>query len=295
VRSTASIVIVAVAGLLVALAALLDDGRAASALPHVRVIAKVPDALLAAAGTVFVVAWILIMMAARAKRKPEEDPESRPQPSWRQVFAPVIAMLPLIAAVVILWLDGGRLAGALLALSQGWFGGMAGQTTAGEEPIVLSLPWLGWGLGFISLGVALATLALAVLLLFSDRLLAWYLAPRARTERAEIVAAVDESLEDLDDTADPRLAIINCYRRFERVTARAQVRRAPWQTPGEFMRDALARLSLPAAPVERLTRLFEIARFSQHALGAADRERARACLEEIRRAAEPAEDAVAVA
>jgi hypothetical protein len=295
VRSTVSIVIVAAAGLLVALAALLDDSRAAFALPHVRVTFKVPDVLLLTTGVIFGLAFLLIMVAARAKRKPEEDPESGRATSWRQTLAPVIAMLPLVAAVLVLWLDGGRIAGALLRLGEGWFGGAASVAAEGEEPIVFSLPWLGWGIGFISLAVALATLAIAVLLLFGDRLLAWWLARRARAERAEIVAVVDGSLEDLDDSPDPRVAIINCYRRFERLAERAEVRRAPWQTAEEFMRDALARLSLPPAAVERLTRLFEVARFSQHPLGVAERERARACLEEIRHATAPAEDAVAVA
>ena len=293
-RATVSIVIVAVAGLLVALAALLDPRGSGFTLPQVRVTFTVPEFLLILTGAVFVAAWVLIMVAARARRKPESDPDSSVRTSWRQAIAPVIAMLPLIGTVVILWLDGGRLAGALLALGQGWFGAPNAPDGA-AEPIVLSLPWLGWGVGLLGLAVALVTLAVAVLLLFGDRLLAWWLARHARAQRAEIVAAVDETLDDLDDGADARVAIINCYRRFEHVAARAQVRRAPWQTPEEFMREALGRLALPESSVERLTRLFEVARFSHHPLGAPERDRARRCLEEIRRSIELTEAAVAVA
>lgn len=286
--------IVAVAGLLVTLAALLDGGRGGTPeLPPVRVTLTVPEGLLFASGVIFAVAWLLIMVAARARRKPDDDPESRAS-SWRQAIAPVIALMPVIAAVVILWLDGGRIAGALLAIGQGWFGG--GATSPAEaERVELALPWLGWSVGLLSLAIALVMLAIAVLLLFGDRIIAWWMDRRARTERAEIVAVVDESLDDLVDGPDPRVAIINCYRRFEHATARAQVRRAPWQTVDEFMREALVRLALPAPAVERLTRLFEVARFSRRPIGDAERDSARACLEEIRHSLEPAGDAVGVA
>ena len=56
---------------------------------------------------------------------------------------------------------------------------------------------------------------------------------------------------------------------------------AVWQTPAEFMRATLARLPLPAAPVRRLTALFEVARFSAHPLGLEARDVACDCLDEI--------------
>ena len=70
--------------------------------------------------------------------------------------------------------------------------------------------------------------------------------------------------------------------------------RAPWQTPGEFMREAQRHLPIPAAAVERLTRLFELARFSDHPVLARDREVARDCLHEIRAALVAPEAPVAV-
>ena len=61
----------------------------------------------------------------------------------------------------------------------------------------------------------------------------------------------------------------------------ARAPRSPWQTPAEFMRTTLVRLPLPAAPVERLTALFELARFSDRPLGADARDDACDCLDEI--------------
>ena len=56
---------------------------------------------------------------------------------------------------------------------------------------------------------------------------------------------------------------------------------------GEAAREALSRLALPPVPVEQLTRLFELARFSDHSLEPGELDRARTCLEEIRAALEP--------
>lgn len=50
------------------------------------------------------------------------------------------------------------------------------------------------------------------------------------------------------------------------------------------MRTVLGKLPLPADTVARLTSLFEIARFSQHPVGPAERENAWRSLAEIRAA-----------
>jgi hypothetical protein len=91
---------------------------------------------------------------------------------------------------------------------------------------------------------------------------------------SELAAATEESLDDLRVGGDPRAAIIGCYARFERSLAAADTRRAPWQTPMEFMQAALGALPLAPEHVERLTRLFELARFSRHPLGPTEQETA---------------------
>lgn len=93
-------------------------------------------------------------------------------------------------------------------------------------------------------------------------------------ERAALQVAVQESLDDLRNLPDARLAILRCYDRFERFLAGAAVRRSPWQTAFEFMEAALRHPGLPRESVHELTSLFELARFSQHSLGPVDRERA---------------------
>jgi hypothetical protein len=101
-----------------------------------------------------------------------------------------------------------------------------------------------------------------------------------------LLAAVEESMDDLRHLPDARLAIIRCYDRFEKVLAGADVRRPPWQTVLEFMRAALKHPRLPDADVRELTRLFEVARFSRHALGPEHRERAWQALMAVKAALE---------
>ncbi len=149
-----------------------------------------------------------------------------------------------------------------------------------------------WIFGGLALAAGLGALGLALWVALADR--------PVREEEEELVganpagpleAAVDESLEDLRAESDPRRAIVRCYARFERAAADSGHARRPWLTPSEFMHEVLARLSLPRAAVPTLTGLFELARFSHHALGPRERDRAVDALHEIRRAMEAVDDA----
>jgi hypothetical protein len=123
--------------------------------------------------------------------------------------------------------------------------------------------------------LALALLLLAVMAWIYVAFLPSRMLPAAMpAERAAFQEAVQESLDDLRALPDARLAILRCYERFERLLADASVGRSPWQTALEFMRTTLRYPWLPQGGVRELTALFELARFSQHALGPPERERA---------------------
>src|SRR2546427_749022 len=95
------------------------------------------------------------------------------------------------------------------------------ETPIPETPVV-SPPWLGSLLGLLALGVGLASLAAALLLLFAERLAEWW-NRRSRLWTAEpLLEAVDESLDDLASEPDARVAIIKCYRRVAPRAARAR-------------------------------------------------------------------------
>jgi hypothetical protein len=105
----------------------------------------------------------------------------------------------------------------------------------------------------------------------------------ARPAEAPAASPGATAADDGDPRAerDPRRAIVRAYARYEAALAAARAPRSPWQTPAEFMRTTLLQLPLPAAPVQRLTALFELARFSDQPLGGEAREAACECLDAI--------------
>jgi hypothetical protein len=278
--------LVAGAGLFLAMTALLAASRAPEDMPSFRLRVVVPDPLLFASGAAFTLAVAIVIGIALSRDRRREEVEREEEPSklpwWLQAILRALPLVPLLAILVVFSFGWQYVESSLLAWSR--FVMFAGSDPGAPQPEipVLSLPWLGWLAGLLLLLAGLATLAVALLLLFAERIARWWERRNAREAAQPLSEAVQEGLEDLATEPDARTAIIKCYRRFERVAARARVVRAPWQTPDEFMREALRRLVLPHRAVDRLTRLFELARFSAHPLGSGERDTARACLEDIR-------------
>jgi uncharacterized protein DUF4129 len=89
--------------------------------------------------------------------------------------------------------------------------------------------------------------------------------PRRWLGRAEEVSlALDDSLDDLRNDPDLRRAIVAAYARMERTLAAAGLERRPSEAPFEYVARALTSLDTSAESAERLTELFEWAKFSQH-------------------------------
>jgi hypothetical protein len=80
----------------------------------------------------------------------------------------------------------------------------------------------------------------------------------------ELVLALEESLDDLRADLDPRTAVIAAYVQMERALARSGLPRSPFEAPREYLRRVLPGVGAGAVSVERLTALYERARFSAH-------------------------------
>jgi Domain of unknown function (DUF4129) len=121
-----------------------------------------------------------------------------------------------------------------------------------------------------------------------------------------LVGLLDDTLEDLEREPDPRRAVIAAWARMERGLAAAGLPRRPSEAPFEYATRVLETALDPAAPgspegfggpvqlssVNRLTGLFERAKFSHHRIGEGDRAEAIAALRAVRQAlAEAAEPA----
>jgi hypothetical protein len=102
-------------------------------------------------------------------------------------------------------------------------------------------------------------------------------------EEAAVVARVVAdiawtALDDLAQEADPRRAVVAAYARMERGLRQAGIRRAPADTPTEYLTRAFARLPAGRPEAARLTELYEEARFSDHTVAEAMRADAIAAL-----------------
>jgi hypothetical protein len=104
----------------------------------------------------------------------------------------------------------------------------------------------------------------------------------AREAAEEVAAALDDSVDDLRAEPDARRAIIAAYARMERALGAVGVRREPSEAPLEYLARALEGLKASGVSVRRLTELFRVAKFSDHALGAEDKERAITALVTVR-------------
>jgi hypothetical protein len=239
--------------------------------------------LFALAGVLFVAH---LVRRGLFQRRPEgEEPEAAaeaPQvPRWLRALTQILSLLNFIVLGYLLW-RGTISFGGLLQLGSGagsGFGPGFHRTIAESAP-----PLITWIFGALALGAGLGALALALWVVMGDRAAAEPEADDDLPGRAPLEAAVEVSLDELRAEPDARRAIIRCYARFERAAAESGVERKPWLTPMEFMREALARLPGPRTAVPTLTGLFELARFSHHALGTRERDRALDALDAIRTA-----------
>lgn len=104
---------------------------------------------------------------------------------------------------------------------------------------------------------------------------------REEVEEA-IVHALDDILDDLRAEADPRRAVIAAYARLERVLAAHGVARSASETQEEYVARIFGQLDIDFRSIRRLTDLFAVAKFSQHAVDVEMKEEAIDILEQIR-------------
>ncbi len=108
------------------------------------------------------------------------------------------------------------------------------------------------------------------------------LEPEPDDDADDLVAAVDLSLEDIENEPDPRRAVIRAYARMERALGLHGLARQPFETPLEYLARALMSLRVGRRSVERLSALFERAKFSQHEIDGSMKAEALAALAALR-------------
>ena len=219
----------------------------------------------------------------RSRRRGEGEvallPEPPKIPAWLRAVTQIVSLAYFVLLAYVLWSRGLPLMAMILSQR-----GSSGFGTHLPEAVPDAPPHVTWTFGAHALLPGVGALALAVWVAFSDRLTEWWTEASREEPPSPLAEVVAESVEDLSTEPDARRAIIRCYARFERLAADSGLARRPWLTPMEFLLEALSRLRLPRGAAQTLTGLFELARFSNRAMGEPERVRALQALDEIRAA-----------
>jgi len=91
---------------------------------------------------------------------------------------------------------------------------------------------------------------------------------------ADMVTAIESTIDDLRGETDARRAVIAAYAVMERTLARHGLARHRSEAPLEYLANILRGLHVRESAVVSLTRLFEFAKFSGHEVDAAMKEEA---------------------
>jgi hypothetical protein len=105
---------------------------------------------------------------------------------------------------------------------------------------------------------------------------------RGPTDSSELFEELAAGLDDLGSIADPRRAVIACYAHMERILGEAGVARRASDTPLEFLARVPEHHRAAEASLQRLTELFERAKFSPHQIDESMRASASRALIELR-------------
>jgi ABC-type nickel/cobalt efflux system permease component RcnA len=91
---------------------------------------------------------------------------------------------------------------------------------------------------------------------------------------ADMVSAIETTIDDLRSERDPRKAVIAAYAQMERTLTAHGLPRDQAEAPREYLTRLLRGLAVRETAVHTLTELFEYAKFSRHEIDAAMKESA---------------------
>jgi uncharacterized protein DUF4129 len=227
--------------------------------------------LLLLAGVVFVAGvWTGIYLLVLAHQI-DRGPLPRRQSLWRTLLFVTVVAASVVAASSILHDFGHNTQRVKLP-------GQPPAATAQKTPRAAPVAF-DWVPVAVVGGLTLLGLAAVGGLLMHRRV------PKKRlheTPAEAVAAALDESVDDLLAEPDPRRAVIAAYARMERALAGSGLARRRAEAPREFLTRTLRELGAGAGSVERLTGLFERAKFSPHTIDASMKDDAIAALAALR-------------
>lgn len=155
----------------------------------------------------------------------------------------------------------------------------------GLRPVLPDIPAAGGVAGrgqeWVTAVVVAAGLAIAAGFLLRGFRFHKQRSPRAKLAE-QVQEVVEEGLEELETESDPRRAVIAAYARMEQALARVGLPRARHEAALEYLDRLLALLDARSPAAQRLTELFQLAKFSDHAIDAGMQREAIRALVELR-------------
>jgi hypothetical protein len=286
----------AACGLAVTIIATWRPGTFGTAPTRYRLEVQLPTWLLLVlvAAAVLACLAVLSILIAPPRQKDPDDFELEPPPPPRLsplTLAVVLLAGPAIAFLTIPIVRRMALRSGDAGVGTSW-AGLFVPPTPHDAHAPVHVPAFDWSLvTILLLAVLLVTLAALAIIMMNEpwhALSAWLrLRPRRRrTLVRQLAETMNRNISEIEAAADPRQAVIACYRRCERTLASHRRRRYPAETPREYVGEALAMLHLPEGPTAALLEVFERARFSRLPIGEPDRHVALSALAEIRTALE---------
>jgi hypothetical protein len=227
-----------------------------------------------------------VLWEGRRRRRRDDEPEwvveQPPAAWWEKPLLVTAAFLPiagLVTAIVVL----ARRLGPTTPPGQTVVGTPTSPAPPARPGAGLEEPTAGpvvhWWL-FAAAALLLLLVALAIVVV--RRRLAPVARERTASSRGEVQAVIEESLEELEHEPDARRAVIRAYTGMERALARLGLGRRPFEAPLEYLERALVALRVSRTAGERLTALFQRARFSEHPVDPGMKHEAIAALAAVR-------------
>jgi MFS family permease len=153
------------------------------------------------------------------------------------------------------------------------------------EPLEEPAPVVAADNGDALIVLFLACVSAGAFLMWSRRRLASVLGDVDESEpslESEVGPAIDAATDRLLRGDDPRMSVLAAYAGLERSLAEQGRGRNPHETPSEHLARVLASLPVVLGPAIRLGELYELARFSDHAITSDDQRRAAVALDQSR-------------
>jgi multisubunit Na+/H+ antiporter MnhB subunit len=215
----------------------------------------------------YVVVIVAVLVTVFRRRDRWEDPRSR----WLQNFLVILVVMALFTGAGFWAVRHGhfRRQSQAQQTQQGRQGRSQGGNPAALKPLPARHAQFQWPLA----------LALGGLVLLGG---VWLLVRRGRTpEFAEEVSVEDElaraigsTIDDLQNEQDARRAVIAAYASMEGILASHGLARRGAETPYEYLARVLHMLDVRESAARSLTELFEYAKFSDHEIDSAMKDRA---------------------